>query len=151
MAIISRRQQLHSRWNSRETLLRDLVEGPAAAVQSGLLAREGLPAGHGYIDVRWLQFNRECDSRFFFASDDRRSRTGEGLVNCLAGIRVVSGRPTHAFDWLLRAVDGFGILIAVFDMPELHYDRLFYLYAGISLFRGIYLTCVALGQQPAKR
>jgi hypothetical protein len=36
-------------------------------------------------------------------------------------------------------------------LGELHYDQLLYLYAGISLLLGIYLTYAALGQQRAQQ
>jgi hypothetical protein len=60
----------HSRGNL-DTLGFDLLEGPAIAVQRGLLSGEVLPAGHGHIDVGWLQLQCKRDSRFFLAGDDR--------------------------------------------------------------------------------
>src|ERR1035438_3179581 len=100
------------------TLQRYLIEGPAVTVESCLLAGEVLPSRHSHIDVGRLKFNGKGDSRFFLAGNDRRSRTGEGLIDCLPGARVVDNRTPHAFDGLLRAVDSLRVLIAVLDVPE---------------------------------
>src|ERR1035438_6926425 len=97
---------------------RNFIEGPPIAVERGLLAGEVLPSRHSHIDVGRLKFNGKGDSRFFLAGNDRRSRTGEGLIDCLPGARVVDNRTPHAFDGLLRAVDSLRVLIAVLDVPE---------------------------------
>ena len=50
--------------------------------------------------------------------DDRGPRSGERLVDRLAGRAVVQHRPAHALDRLLRAVDRRGVLVAARDRPE---------------------------------
>src|ERR1019366_5064599 len=81
-------------------------------------ARERLPTSHRDIDVAWLQFHPQADSAGRLSSDQRRAAAEKWVIHRLAGIAVVLHRPSHAFDGLLGAVRGFGVLAAAGNGPK---------------------------------
>jgi hypothetical protein len=81
-------------------------------------ARERLPTLHRDINVAWLQFHPQTDSAGRLGSYQRRAAAEKWVIHCLAGIAVILYRPSHAFDGLLGAVGGFGVLATAGNAPK---------------------------------
>ena len=71
-----------------------------------------------HVDIGRVELHRERDAAAGLGGDDRGPRSGERLVDRLAGGAVVQHRPAHRLDRLLGAVHRRGILVAARDLPE---------------------------------
>ena len=106
-------------------------ERTAVTEKARLQPSERLPTLHRDVDVAWLQFHPQTDSAGRLGSDQRRAAAEKWVMNSLAGIAVVLHRPSHAFDGLLGAVGGFGVLAAAGNAPK----RGLFTIAGPMAFR----------------
>src|SRR5262249_26870484 len=89
-----------------------------AGDQTGLLARERLPAPDCDVHVEWIKFDPETRPTYRLRRDQRGPAADEGVVHGLARPAIVQHRPPHAFNRLLRAVRGLGVLRAARDGPK---------------------------------
>src|ERR1019366_10771447 len=81
---------------------RDLVESAIAAGESGLLAREILPAAHDDVDIVGRQLDAETAARGHLRGDQRRAGSQEGLEDRFARHSMVQNRLHHQRRGLLR-------------------------------------------------
>ena len=90
----------------------------AITEKARIQARECLPTSYGDVDVAWLQFHPQTNSAGRLGSYQRRATAEKWVINCLAWVAVVLNWPPHAFDGLLGAVRGFGVLAAAGNGPQ---------------------------------
>src|ERR1700692_682834 len=77
----------------------ELVEGSSSEGMTGALAREGLPAPHDRIEVKWVELESVADSPRALRRDHGGAATEKTIEHEIAPRRTIHDCIGHQGDW----------------------------------------------------
>src|SRR4051812_40708286 len=96
----------------------DLIKSSAVGFTQSLSAGVTLPAHNPDVDVSRLQLDRKRDSRFLLAGNYCCPRATKRIIDGLPARGIIDDGTTHALHWFLCGMNGLGILVAAFNLPQ---------------------------------
>ena len=97
---------------------RDLIERSSITIERGMLPRQQLPALHYDVNIPRIKLHTIADALRHFRCGQRGPGAEEGVIDQLAVLGVIENRTSHTLDWLLGAVNRFGVLVPILDLPQ---------------------------------
>jgi len=98
--------------------LSDLIERSSITIERGVLPRQQLPTLHYDVNVPRIKLHAVADPLSHFRCDQRGPGAEERVINQFAVLGVIENRTSHTLDWLLGAVNCFGVLVPILDLPQ---------------------------------
>ena len=94
------------------------LERPPFFQENCIFAGERFPSADCYVDDAGFQFHCQREPADRLGCNKRGSAAQEWIVDRLTGVAVVLHWSSHALDWLLRRMRGFGILVTAGNAPQ---------------------------------
>jgi hypothetical protein len=94
------------------------LERPPFFQENCIFAGERFPSADCYVDDAGFQFHRQREPADRLSCNKRGSAAQKWIVDRLTGVAVVLHWSSHALDWLLRRMRGFGILVTAGNAPQ---------------------------------